>query len=41
MVFCVETQFHFQGQNDRLRGFFLLLPDLASLQTMLRAMRVA
>ncbi|HEX6806704.1 MAG TPA: chemotaxis protein CheC [Gemmatimonadaceae bacterium] len=41
MVFAIETQFYFQGQNDRLRGFFLLLPDVASLQTLLRAVRVA
>lgn len=40
MVFAIETQFYFQGQNDRLRGFFLLLPDVASLQTLLRAVRV-
>jgi len=41
MVFAIETQFYFQGQHDRLRGFFLLLPDVASLQTLLRAVRVA
>jgi len=41
LVFAIETQFYFQGQNDRLRGFFLLLPDVASLQTLLRAVRVA
>ncbi|HEY9514759.1 MAG TPA: chemotaxis protein CheC [Gemmatimonadaceae bacterium] len=41
MVFAVETQFFFQGTDDRLRGFFLLLPDVASLQTLLRAVRVA
>ena len=41
MVFAIETQFYFQGLNDRLRGFFLLLPDVASLQTLLRAVRVA
>lgn len=41
MVFAVETQFYFQGQEDRLRGFFLLLPDVASLQVLLRAVRVA
>jgi chemotaxis protein CheC len=41
MVFAVETQFFFQGTDERLRGFFLLLPDVASLQTLLRAVRVA
>ena len=41
MVFAVETQFFFQGTEERLRGFFLLLPDVASLQTLLRAVRVA
>jgi chemotaxis protein CheC len=41
MVFAVETQFYFQGQKDKLRGFFLLLPDVASLQVLLRAVRVA
>ncbi|MGH7649139.1 MAG: chemotaxis protein CheC [Gemmatimonadaceae bacterium] len=41
MVFAIETQFYFQDKNDRLRGFFLLLPDMASLQTLLRAVRVA
>jgi chemotaxis protein CheC len=41
LVFPRPTQFYVQGQNDRLRGFFLLLPDVASLQTLLRAVRVA
>ncbi|MBX6331808.1 MAG: chemotaxis protein CheC [Gemmatimonadaceae bacterium] len=41
MVFAVETQFFFQDAGERLRGFFLLLPDGASLQTLLRAVRVA
>lgn len=41
MVFAVETQFYFQGRQEALRGFFLLLPDMASLQTLLRAVRVA
>lgn len=40
-VFAVETQFYFQGVNEQLRGFFLLLPDVASLQALLRAVRVA
>jgi chemotaxis protein CheC len=41
VVFAVETQFYLQDLGERLRGFFLLLPDLASLQVMLRAVRVA
>ncbi len=41
VVFAVETQFYFQGVDERLRGFFLLLPDAASLQALLRAVRVA
>jgi chemotaxis protein CheC len=40
-VFCVETEFMMRGANERLRGFFLLLPDIASLQTILRAIRLA
>jgi chemotaxis protein CheC len=40
-VFYVESQFFLQEQNEHLRGFFLLLPDLASLQAILRAVRLA
>jgi chemotaxis protein CheC len=40
-VFYVESQFFLQEQNEYLRGFFLLLPDLASLQAILRAVRLA
>lgn len=40
-VFCVETEFFLQDVGERLRGFFLLLPDLSSLQTILRAVRLA
>ena len=40
-VFCVETEFHMQDANERLRGFFLLLPDLTSLRVILRAVRLA
>jgi chemotaxis protein CheC len=39
-VFCVETEFHLKELNESLRGFFLMLPDLASLTAMLRAIRV-
>jgi chemotaxis protein CheC len=40
-VFCVESEFYMQDVDEHLRGFFLLLPDFASLQAILRAIRVA
>lgn len=40
-VFCVESEFMMQDVEERLRGFFLLLPDYPSLQAMLRAVRLA
>ena len=40
-VFCVESEFFMHDLGERLRGFFLLLPDPASLQAILRAVRVA
>jgi chemotaxis protein CheC len=40
-VFCVETEFYMQELQEHLRGFFLLLPDVASLHAILRAVRVA
>ena len=40
-VFCVESEFYMTDVEERLRGFFLLLPDPASLQAILRAVRVA
>ena len=40
-VFCVESEFFMTDVKERLRGFFLLLPDPASLQAILRAVRVA
>lgn len=40
LVFCVETEFLMQDANERLRGFFLLLPELASLRAILRAVRM-
>jgi len=39
-VFCVESDFMLKDEAQRLRGFFLLLPDPASLQAILRAIRV-
>ncbi len=40
-VFCVESEFYMMDMAEKLRGFFLLLPDPASLQAILRAVRVA
>lgn len=40
LVFCVETEFVMQDAGEKLRGFFLLLPDIASLRAILRAMRM-
>jgi chemotaxis protein CheC len=40
-VFVVETEFFMQDVAERMRGFFLLLPDPASLRAILRATRVA
>jgi chemotaxis protein CheC len=40
LVFCVETEFFMQDANERLRGFFLLLPDMPSLRAILRAVRL-
>ncbi len=40
-VFCVETEFFMQELGEQLRGFFLLLPDVASLHAILRAVRLA
>jgi chemotaxis protein CheC len=40
-VFCVESEFLLKEVDEKLRGFFLLLPDPASLQAILRAVRVA
>ena len=39
-VFCVETEFFMRDAGERLRGFFLLLPDIPSLQAILRAIRL-
>src|SRR5215216_6277992 len=40
-VFCVESEFLMSETDEKLRGFFLLLPDSASLQAILKAVRVA
>jgi chemotaxis protein CheC len=39
-VFCVETDFHFEEADRKLKGHFLLLPDLASLKAILRVIQV-
>ena len=41
VVFCVEREFYLVEVGEVLRGFFLLLPDAASLQAILRAMKLA
>lgn len=40
-VFCVESEFELMESDERLRGFFLLMPDVGSLNAILRATRVA
>jgi chemotaxis protein CheC len=40
-ILCVECEFRLTEQALTLRGYFLLLPDPASLQVMLRALRLA
>lgn len=39
-VFCVESQFQFRAENESLSGFFLLMPDMASLHAILQAVRL-
>jgi chemotaxis protein CheC len=39
-VFCVESEFTMQEQAERLRGFFMLLPDPPSLRVILNAVRL-
>lgn len=40
-VVCVESEFLMEDSAEPLRGLFLLLPDPASLQAILRAVRLA
>jgi chemotaxis protein CheC len=40
-VFCVESEFRMSDIGEKLSGYFLLLPDPASLQAILKAVRVA
>jgi chemotaxis protein CheC len=39
-VFCVESEFTMQEQAERLRGFFMLLPDPPSLRVILKSVRL-
>ncbi|MDQ6828788.1 MAG: chemotaxis protein CheC, partial [Gemmatimonadota bacterium] len=41
VLFAVETQFFLHDRRETLRGFFLLLPDLPSLELILGALRVS
>ncbi|HEX3867303.1 MAG TPA: chemotaxis protein CheC [Gemmatimonadaceae bacterium] len=40
-VFCVESEFLLDELDESLHGYFLLLPDPASLHAILKAVRVA
>lgn len=40
LAVIIENEFRFQGNNDTLKGYFLLLPDDSSLQTMFKAMNI-
>ena len=40
-VFCIESEFMMTDTSERLRGFFLLIPDPDSLAKILRVVRVA
>jgi chemotaxis protein CheC len=40
-VVCVESDFMMDKVDEAMRGYFLLLPDPASLQAILKAVRVA
>ncbi len=41
VVFCVESEFQMRDDGQALRGYFLLLPDIASLQKILQAIKLA
>lgn len=40
MVVCIETEFRFVEKNTTLYGYFLLLPDPASLEVILKAIHL-
>lgn len=39
-IFCVETDFHFSEAGRKLKGHFLLMPDMASLKAILDAIHM-
>jgi chemotaxis protein CheC len=39
-VFCIESAFYMKEMGEQLRAFFLLLPDPASLNAILRSIRM-
>jgi chemotaxis protein CheC len=41
VVFCVESEFLMRDDGQALRGYFLLLPDISSLQRILQAIKRA
>jgi chemotaxis protein CheC len=41
VVFCVESEFEMRETADVLRGYFLLAPDAASLQSVLQSLKLA
>jgi chemotaxis protein CheC len=41
VVFCVESEFQMRDGGESLRGYFLLLPDIGSLQKILHAIKLA
>jgi chemotaxis protein CheC len=40
VIFAVETQFFLQDHGETLRGYFLLLPDVSSLESILGVLRI-
>ena len=40
-VFCIQTEFSMEGEEDAVQGQFLLLPDVESLQIILQNIRLA
>lgn len=40
-IFTIETEFRMDGEAEPLAGYFLLLPDVPSLEAILRSIRMA
>ncbi len=40
-VFCIQTEFSMEGEEEPVSGQFLLLPDVESLEIILRQVRLA